>query len=114
MRLPRLLADMDDWKPRIEEWQARLAEWQRRFDEEYVKLGRARKGLFRKLSDADRDEIAVRARAIVGEELPVELFGFLSELCDAYLAEPLPAPRAKVRAWVNNDPTTMNAAWSYA
>lgn len=105
---------MDDWKPKIEAWHARLAEWQRKFDAEYAALARRRKGWFRKLSAGELDEIATQARRAAGEELAVELFAFLAALCDAYRAEPLPQPRAKVRAWIGQEPTTLNAAWSFA
>jgi hypothetical protein len=105
---------MDDWKAKIEAWQQRLAEWQRQFDDEYAALARKRKGLFRKLSDGASEEIAAQARKAAGEGTAVELFAFLCELCDGYRAETLPAQRAKVRAWVGNEPTTVNAMVSFA
>lgn len=104
---------MDDWKQRIEAWQRRLADWQRNFDERYAELARKRRGWFRKLSQAELEEIAGQARREAGEEVAVELFAFVRDLCDAYLAEPLPAPRAKVRAWIGADPATLNAVWSF-
>ncbi|MCC7012937.1 MAG: hypothetical protein IT454_10275 [Planctomycetes bacterium] len=105
---------MDEWKQRIEEWHQRLAEWQRTFDARYAELARRRAGLFRSLSDGEKDELQAQARQAAGEELARELFAFVSELCDAYRAEPLPQPRAKVRAWIGNQPTTLNALLSYA
>lgn len=107
-------SNWDEWKGRIEAWQERLAGWQRTFDERYAALARRRRGWFRKLAAAEREEIADQARREAGEEVAVELFAFLRDLADAYLAEPLPAPRAKVRAWIGADPTTLNAAWSFA
>jgi hypothetical protein len=105
---------MDDWKKRIEDRQQLLAEWQKGFDERYAALARKKRGWFGKLSEPELDEVAEQARRESGEEVTVELFAFLRELCDAYLAEPLPAPRAKFRAWIGADPTTLNATWSFA
>jgi hypothetical protein len=105
---------MEDWKLKIEGWQARLTQWQQRFDAEYARLARERKGWFRKLSQGELDECAAQARKLAGEDLAVELFGFLAGLCDAYRAEPLPQPRAKVRAWVGAQPETLNAAWNFS
>lgn len=105
---------MNDWQPKIEAWQGRLADWQRRFDDEFATLARKRKGWFGKLSPGELEEIAATARKSAGEDVAVELFGFLAELADAYRAEPLPQPRAKVRAWVGAEPTTLNAMWSFA
>jgi hypothetical protein len=105
---------MNDWQPKIEAWQGRLADWQRRFDDEFAVLARKRKGWFGKLSQAELEEIAATARKSAGEDVAVELFGFLVELCDAYRAEPLPQPRAKVRAWVGAEPTTLHATWTFA
>jgi hypothetical protein len=105
---------MNDWQPKIEAWQGRLADWQRRFDDEFATLARKRKGWFGKLSQAELEEIAATARKSAGEDVAVELFGFLAELCDAYRAEPLPQPRAKVRAWVGAEPTTLHATWTFA
>lgn len=105
---------MDSFKPRIEEWQRKLAVWQDEFDAHYASLARKRKGWFGKLSDGAKEELAAQARKLAGEEVSVELFAFLAELCDAYRAEPLPAPRAKVRAWMGAEPTTLNAIWNFA
>ena len=105
---------MDDWKPKIEAWQGRLADWQRRFDDEFATLARKRRGWFGKLSAGELEEIAATARKNVGEDVAVELFGFLAELADAYRAEPLPQPRAKVRAWIGAEPTTLHATWNFA
>jgi hypothetical protein len=105
---------MDDWKDKIEAWQRRLADWQREFDARYAELARKQRRWFRKLTAGELEDLAAQARRAAGEELAVELFQFLAELCDAYRAEPLPAPRAKVRAWIGMEPTTLNAAWSFS
>ena len=105
---------MNQFKSRIDEWRPRLAAWQRRFDQEYAALARKRKGLFRKLSAGERDELATLARRAAGEELAVELHAFLIELVDAYLAEKLPQPRAKVRAWIGANEELLAAVWSLA
>ena len=105
---------MEDWKPKIDTWQARLADWQARFDAEYSALARKRKGWFKKLSAGELEDIAVQARTAAGDDVAKELFGFLAELCDAYRAEKLPQPRAKVRAWIGMQPELLNAAWSFS
>jgi len=105
---------MDDWKPNIDTWQARLAQWQARFDAEYSALARKRKGWFKKLSAGELEDIAAQARSAAGDDLAKELFGFLAELCDAYRAEALPQPRAKVRAWIGMQPELLHAAWSFS
>ncbi len=105
---------MNEFQPRIEEWRERLAVWQRRFDDEYASLARRRKGLFRSLSTAEQHELADAARLSVGEQVPVELHAFLVELVDAYLAEKLPAQRAKTRAWIGATGEMLNSTWSFA
>lgn len=105
---------MEALKPRIEEWQRRLADWQRRFDDEYAALARKRCGLFGRLSPEQAREVADLALEAAGKDVAVELHAFVSELCDAYLAEKLPQPRAKLRAWVGNEGETLFAVWSYA
>jgi hypothetical protein len=105
---------MDDWKQRFEAWKTRLEDWQRDFDARYAALARKRRGWLGELSQAELDEIADEARRGAGEQVAVELFAFLRDLCDAYLAEPLPAPRAKIRAWIGAYPATLNAVWSFA
>jgi hypothetical protein len=105
---------MNDWKPKIDEWQARLAQWQARFDAEYSALARKRKGWFRKLSQGELEAIAAEARTAAGDDVAKELFGFLASLCDAYRAEKLPQPRAKVRAWIGMQPELLNASWSFS
>jgi hypothetical protein len=105
---------MEEWQAKIERWQARLAEWNRAFEERYGRLARERKRWLRPLSESERDEIAAQARKLAGEDVAVELFGFLGSLCDAYVAEVLPQWRAKARAWVGANPDVLNANWNYA
>jgi hypothetical protein len=92
----------------------RLAEWNRTFEERYRALARERKRWLKPLSAAEKDEIAAAARKETGEQVAVELFDALSALCDAYVAEPMPQNRAKLRASVGANPHLLNAVWNYA
>jgi hypothetical protein len=105
---------MDDWKPKIDAWEPRLAEWNARYAAEYARLARARRGWFRKLTPGEEADVAAAARRLTGEEVAIELFDFIGALCDAYIAEPLPQNRAKIRAWVGANPNFAPAVWSYA
>jgi hypothetical protein len=105
---------MEEWQAKLAHWEQRLAEWNRSFEERYARLARDRKRWLRPLSAAEKEEIAAAARKLTGEELAVELFAFLSALCDAYVAAPMPQDRAKTRAWVGAGPNLLNAVWNYA
>ena len=105
---------MEEWQEKIERWQARLAEWNRSFEERYARLARERKRWLRPLNESEKEEVAAEARKLTGEEVAVEVFAFLSQLCDAYVAEVLPQLRAKTRAWVGANPDVLNANWNFA
>ncbi len=86
----------------------------RGFRREYKRLARQRSGLLRRLSVAEREEIAADARRAAVEELLVELFGFYDGLCGAYLATELPQHSALLRANLGEQPALFEAFWSYA
>lgn len=105
---------MEEWKEKLERLELRLAEWNRDFEQRYTRLARERKRWLKPLSEVDQQEAATEARKLCGEELAIELFQVLGELCDAYVAEPMPQNHAKVRAWVCQGPNLLNAVWDYA
>src|SRR6185436_19144661 len=98
---------MEEWQAKIEAWQARLHEWNAAFEDRYMRLARERKRWLRPLSEAEKEEIAVEARKLAGEDVAVELFAFLGGLCDAYVVEALPQWRAKTRAWIGANPDVL-------
>jgi hypothetical protein len=108
------LKNSSDWSEELSAVAERLASWNEGFHREYRKLRKQRSGWFGSWSEADEEHAAAEARTLAGEEFLVELFRFLDELCGAYLEEPLPAVRAKMRARVGEHPGLQGAVWSYA
>jgi hypothetical protein len=108
------MAAIDDLRKRLQTTQERLSAWNGAYTQAYTRLRRERVGRFRKPSAAQEQELRDEARRAAGEELPRELFGFLDELADGYLAEKLPHNRAKLRADVGHSPDLLEAVWSYA
>jgi hypothetical protein len=104
---------MDEWIEQLAPWNERLEAWNHGFHSEYKRLARKRSGLFRRLSDADEEEIAAEARRAAGEDLLVELFGFFDGACGAYLEAELQQHHAMLRAKIGEQPALFNAVWSY-
>jgi hypothetical protein len=108
------MAAIDELRKRLREVQQRLSDWNHAYAEAYTRLRRERVGRFRRPSADVEEQLREEARRAAGEDLARELFGFLDQLCDGYLAEKLPHNRAKLRADVGHSPDLLEAVWSYA
>jgi hypothetical protein len=108
------MATFDELRERLRAVDARQAAWRRDFLEAYRKLHRQSFSLWKRPTAAREDEVAARARAQAGEDVPRELFAFFDELCDSYRAEKLPQNRAKLRADVGGAQTLHHEIWFYA
>lgn len=108
------MAAIDELRERLREMDRRQANWNVTFHRAYARVRRERVGRFRRPSATQEAEIAEEARRVTGEDFALEMFAFLDELCDAYLAEPLPQNRAKLRADVGGLETLLSTLWFYA
>jgi len=108
------MAAIDELRKRLREMQRRLMEWNVDYERAYTRLRRQKVGRWGRPGAELEGELRDEARRAAGEELPHELFGFLDELADAYLAEPLPHNRAKLRADVGDNLAMLAALWGFA
>jgi hypothetical protein len=108
------MVEFEELRERLRAVGQRNAAWSGSLEQAYVRLKRERCGRWRKPSPEQHEAIAAEARREAGQGFERELAAFFDELCDAYLAEPLPQNRAKLRADVGNDPPLHAALWTYA
>jgi len=108
------MAAIDDLRERVRAMERRQSEWNVTFEQAYSRLRRERCGRWRRPAIAQEEELRDEARRAAGEDFTLELFAFVDELADAYLAEKLPQNRAKLRADVGHSPGLLAAVWAYA
>ena len=108
------MATIDELRERVREMDRRQANWNEMFHRAYARVRRERVGRFRRPSPAQDEEIAAEACRVTGEDFALEMFGFIDDLCDAYLAEELPQNHAKLRADVGSLEAMLPALWAYA
>lgn len=105
---------VDELRERLRAIGQRNVAWSEAFEAAYARLKKERCGRWRRPNREQHEAIAAQAQREAGEGFVRELAVFFDELCDAYLAEPLPQNHAKLRADVGNDPGVHGALWAYA
>ena len=105
---------VDELRERLRALGQRNAAWSDAFEAAYARLKKERVGRWRRPSREQHESIAAQAQREAGDGFVRELAAFFDELCDAYLAEPLPQNHAKLRADVGGDPGLHAALWAYA
>lgn len=108
------MAAIDELRERLRALDLAQAQWNQRFAAAYERLRRERLGRFRQPDAAQAEALAADAAREAGEDQALESFAGFDALCDAYLAEPLPQNRAKLRADVGSSRALLPALWSYA
>ena len=108
------MVEFDELREQLRAVGQRNAAWNESLQKAYVRLKRERLGRWRSPSPEQHEAIAAQARSAAGEDFVRELAAFFDALCDAYLADPLPQNRAKLRADIGADPGLHAAVWTYA